>query len=109
VGLIYGFEQRWVSGPSYRLGDRDDEETYNIKRRSRQACHEHPAQPRQTYSAEEKIRTILTGLRGEESILVLCRREGIAESLYYTWSKEFLEAASGRWLSILHGRRPLQR
>ena len=42
---------------------------------------------RQTYSAEEKIRIILAGLRGEESISVLCRREGIAESLYYSWSK----------------------
>jgi transposase len=44
------------------------------------------------YSAEEKIRIILVGLRGEESIAALCRREGIAESLYDKWSKEFLEA-----------------
>ena len=44
------------------------------------------------YSAEEKIRIILAGLRGEESIAALCRREGIAESLYDKWSKEFLEA-----------------
>ena len=44
------------------------------------------------YSAEEKIRIILAGLRGEESIAALCRREGIAESLDYKWSKEFLEA-----------------
>ena len=44
------------------------------------------------YSAEEKIRIVLEGLRGEESIAALCRREGIAESLYYNWSKEFLEA-----------------
>ena len=44
------------------------------------------------YSAEEKIRIFLAGLRGEESIAALCRREGIAESLYYKWSKEFLEA-----------------
>lgn len=42
---------------------------------------------RQTHSAEEKIRIVLAGLRGEESIWVLCRREGIAESLYYSWSK----------------------
>ncbi len=35
---------------------------------------------RQTYSAEEKIRIVLAGLRGEESISVLCRREGIAEA-----------------------------
>ena len=54
---------------------------------------------RQTYSAEEKIRIVLAGLRGEESISVLCRREGIAESLYYSWSKEFLEAGKRR-LSI---------
>ena len=48
------------------------------------------------YSAEEKIRIVLAGLRGEESIAVLCRREGIAESLYYSWSKEFLEARKNR-------------
>ena len=51
---------------------------------------------RKHYSAEEKIRIVLAGLRGEESIAALCRREGIAESLYYTWSKEFLEAGRQR-------------
>ena len=51
---------------------------------------------RRHYSAEEKIRVALTGLRGEESIAALCRREGIAESLYYSWSKEFLEAGKSR-------------
>ena len=51
---------------------------------------------RQTYSAEEKIRIVLAGLRGEESISVLCRREGISDSLYHTWSKEFLEAGKRR-------------
>ena len=50
---------------------------------------------RKQYSAEEKIRIVLDGLRGEHSLAELCRREGIAESLYYTWSKEFLEAGSG--------------
>ena len=45
---------------------------------------------RKQYSAEEKIRIVLDGLRGEVSIAELCRREGIAESLYYSWSKEFL-------------------
>jgi transposase len=54
---------------------------------------------RQTYSSEEKIRIVLAGLRGEETISVLCRREGISESLYYSWSKEFLEAGKRR-LSI---------
>ena len=48
------------------------------------------------YSADEKIRIVLAGLRGEESIAALCRREGIAESLYYKWSKEFLEAGKRR-------------
>ena len=51
---------------------------------------------RKHYSAEEKIRIVLAGLRGEESIAALCRREGIAESLYYNWSKEFLEAGKQR-------------
>ena len=48
------------------------------------------------YSAEEKIRIVLAGLRGEESIAALCQREGIAQSLYYKWSKEFLEAGKRR-------------
>ena len=57
----------------------------NIRRRTRRQ-----------YSAEEKIRIVLSGLRGEDSIAELCRREGIAESLYYSWSKEFLEAGRKR-------------
>jgi len=48
-------------------------------------------QTRRQYSAEEKIRIVLEGLRGEENISELCRREGIAASMYYGWSKEFLE------------------
>jgi len=51
---------------------------------------------RRVYSAEEKIRIVLEGLRGEESIAELCRREGISPNLYYTWSKEFLEAGKRR-------------
>ena len=51
---------------------------------------------RKQYSAEEKIRIVLDGLRGEATISELCRREGIAESLYYSWSKEFLEAGKRR-------------
>ena len=47
---------------------------------------------RRRYSAEEKIRIVLDGLRGEESISELCRREGINSNIYYRWSKEFLEA-----------------
>ena len=51
---------------------------------------------RKQYSAEEKIRIVLDGLRGEVTIAELCRREGIAEGLYYSWSKEFLEAGKRR-------------
>jgi len=54
-------------------------------------------QTRRHYSAKEKIRIVLEGLRGEENISELCRHEGIAASMYYGWSKEFLEA----------GKRPL--
>ena len=51
---------------------------------------------RKQYSAEEKIRIVLEGLRGEDSIAELCRREGIAQNLYYRWSKDFLEAGKKR-------------
>src|SRR5437879_4582978 len=51
---------------------------------------------RKHHAAEEKIRIVLDGLRGETSIAELCRREGIAESMYYAWSKEFLEAGKRR-------------
>jgi transposase len=53
-------------------------------------------QTRRLHSAEEKIRIVLEGLRGEESIAELCRREGITQSMYYSWSKEFLEAGKRR-------------
>ncbi len=51
---------------------------------------------RRRFSAEEKIRTVVAGLRGEDSIAELCRREGINQNLYYRWSKEFLEAGKKR-------------
>lgn len=51
---------------------------------------------RRKYSGEEKIRVVLEGLRGEESIAELCRREGLSQSVYYRWSKEFLEAGKQR-------------
>jgi len=51
---------------------------------------------RRRYSTEEKIRIVLEGLKGEESIAELCRREGISPNLYYKWSKEFLEAGKRR-------------
>ena len=51
---------------------------------------------RRKFSSEEKIRIILEGLKGEESIATICRREGIAPTLYYKWSKAFLEAGKRR-------------
>lgn len=51
---------------------------------------------RRHFSAEDKIRIVLDGLRGDDSIAELCRREGIAQSLYYTWSKDFMEAGKRR-------------
>ena len=51
---------------------------------------------RKQYSAEEKIRIVLEGLRGEDSIAELCRREGLNTNIYYRWSKEFLEAGKKR-------------
>lgn len=51
---------------------------------------------RRRFSAEEKIRIVLEGLRGEDTIAGLCRREGISPNLYYNWSKEFLEAGRQR-------------
>ena len=53
-------------------------------------------QTRRHFSAEDKIRVVLEGLRGDDSIAELCRKEGIAQNLYYRWSKEFLEAGKKR-------------
>jgi hypothetical protein len=64
---------------------------------------------RRQFSAEEKIRIVLQGLRGEDSIAELCRREGISQNLYYRWSKEFLEAGKKRWRATRLGRRPRMR
>lgn len=63
-------------------------------------------QTRRHYSAEENIRIVLEGLRGEENISELCRREGIAASMYYGWSKEFLEAGKRRLAGTRHVLRP---
>lgn len=51
---------------------------------------------RKQYSAEEKIRIVIEGLRGDDSIAELCRREGIAQGVYYKWSKDFMEAGKRR-------------
>ena len=60
---------------------------------------------RRHFSAEDKIRIVLEGLRGEDSIAELCRKEGIAQSLYYTWSKEFTPIAAPLWRERNFGNR----
>ena len=64
---------------------------------------------RRHFSAEDKIRIVLEGLCGEESIVELCRREGIVQNLYYRWSKEFLEPARITWPVTPRGQRPRTR
>ena len=66
------------------------------EKKSESVVREIKRRTRRKYSAEEKISIILEGLRGEESISAICRREGIAPNLYYRWSKDFLEAGRKR-------------
>ena len=66
------------------------------KQSSEAAVREIRRRSRRRFSAEEKIRVVLDGLRGEMSVAELCRREGIASNLYYRWSKDFLEAGKKR-------------
>ncbi len=68
------------------------------KESAEQAVRDIRRKTRRRFSAEEKIRIVIEGLRGEESIASLCRREGIVANLYYRWSKEFLEAGKKRLL-----------
>jgi transposase len=67
-----------------------------VKAPAEQVIKEIRRATRRQFSAEEKIRIVLSGLRGEDSIAELCRREGIVQNLYYRWSKEFLEAGKKR-------------
>ena len=66
--------------------------------RTEQVVREIHRRTRRRFSAEEKVRIVLEGLREEESVAELCRREGLAPNLYYRWSKEFLEAGKKRLL-----------
>ena len=63
-----------------------------------QVVREIQRRTRRRFSAEEKVRIVLEGLRGEQSVAELCRRESLAPNLYYRWSKEFLEAGKKRLL-----------
>ncbi len=67
------------------MGNNSEKLVKDIRRRTRKK-----------YSSEEKIRIVLEGMRGEESIAELCRREGLNQNVYYPWSKEFLEAGKQR-------------
>ena len=70
--------------------------TKSNKRSAEQAVRDIRRATKRKYSSEEKIRIVLEGLRGEDSIAALCRKEGINQNLYYRWSKEFLEAGKKR-------------
>ena len=61
---------------------------------------------RRQYSAEEKVRIVIAGLRGEDGIAELCRKEGINQNLYYRWSKDFWRRARSGWRVIPRARRP---
>ena len=67
-----------------------------VKEPAEQVIKEIRRATRRQFTAEEKIRIVLSGLRGEDSIAELCRREEIVQNLYYRWSKEFLEAGKKR-------------
>ena len=68
----------------------------NQKKSPEKVVREIKRKTRRKFTAEEKIRIILEGLRGEESVAAICRREGIHANLYYNWSKSFLEAGKKR-------------
>lgn len=70
--------------------------TKQKKQATEAAVREIRRKTRRKFSAEEKIRIVLEGIRGEESVAALCRREGIAANQYYRWSKDFLEAGKKR-------------
>ena len=70
--------------------------THNTKTEADKLVRDIKRATRRKFSAEEKIRIVLAGLRGEDSIAELCRREGLHQNLYYRWSKEFLEAGKKR-------------
>lgn len=66
------------------------------KRSSEKLVRDIKRNTRRKYSSEEKIRIVIEGMRGETSIAELCRREGIAQNLYYRWSKDFMESGKKR-------------
>ena len=84
-----GSEEEGAARPSGRAGRRRGETARQLIRRAKRAS-------RRKFPAEEKIRIVLEGIRGEVSVVELCRREGIHPTIYYKWLKDFLEAGKGR-------------
>src|SRR6476469_5973114 len=91
------------------IGAKMRQQTRPLKEPAEKVVQDIRRATRKHYSAEEKIRIVLEGLRGEDSIAELCRREGIAQNLYYRWSKDFLEAGRSAWLAIRLGPPPRTR
>jgi transposase len=79
-----------------RVSHKTRQKTGPAKAPAEQVVKEIRRATRRQFSAEDKIRVVLEGLRGEDSIAELCRREGIVQNLYYRWSKDFLEAGKKR-------------
>jgi transposase len=72
-----------------------------IKRTAEAVVKDIRRQTRRKFGSEEKIRIVLEGLKGEESISEICRKEGIAPALYYRWSKDFIEAGKKAIQSVM--------
>ena len=87
-------------------GNEDEAEIDEQERPGREGCPGYQSQDAAQAFNGRKICIVLEGQGGEESIAALCRREGIAESLYYSWSKEFLEAGKKRLAGMLRHSKP---
>ena len=97
MGQIRQIEEGSVSGSSSAFAGPKQRQHSNLEKdTAEKVVKDIRRATRKQYSAEEKIRIVLEGLRGEDSIAELCRREGIAQNLYYRWSKDFLEAGKKR-------------
>jgi len=106
-----------LPGRCYHAGIRKEARSCAEGRRpkSRQCRHRESAaqliktvrqQTRRKYSAEDKIRVVLEGLRGDHSVAELCRREGVSANVYYVWLREFMEAGKARFTRLERSARP---
>jgi len=95
-GTVLGLRFKECFGLVIDEGTKMTAQSSNTKKPAEQVVKDIRRATRRHFSAEDKIRIVLDGLRGEDSIAELCRKEGIAQGLYYTWSKEFMEAGKRR-------------